>query len=82
MNKNLKIGICWAGRPRHIHDPYRNRCCPVNLLEKLAELPNVIFYNLQYNQGGKKDLSVEDRCRAKVANGEQCSRKHKEDELF
>jgi len=56
-SKNLKIGICWAGRPRHLHDPYRNRRCPIKLFEILAQLPNVCFYSLQYNPDLSTDLT-------------------------
>jgi tetratricopeptide (TPR) repeat protein len=57
LNKNLKIGICWTGRQRHIHDPYRNRRCPVKLFEILAQLPSVNFYNLNYNQRITEEIS-------------------------
>ena len=42
----LKIGICWAGSPRHVHDPYRNRSCPPNLFKVLAELNGIELYGL------------------------------------
>ncbi|MEE2745907.1 MAG: tetratricopeptide repeat protein [Pseudomonadota bacterium] len=57
LNEILKIGICWAGRPRHVHDPYRNRRCPVNLFETLAQIPRTRLYNLQYNQSFIVDSS-------------------------
>jgi tetratricopeptide (TPR) repeat protein len=42
----LKIGIAWAGNPKHPND--RNRSCPISFFSILAkELPDVQFYSLQ-----------------------------------
>ncbi|MEY3219363.1 MAG: hypothetical protein RIT27_720 [Pseudomonadota bacterium] len=42
----LKIGIAWAGNPKHPND--RNRSCSVSFFSNLAkEFPNIQFYSLQ-----------------------------------
>jgi len=41
----LKVGIAWAGSPKHIND--RNRSVPACELAPLAEASNARFYNLQ-----------------------------------
>ncbi len=46
-SKVKKIGIAWAGRPRHEFDPYRNRSCPPKAFESLLYVPNIQFYSLQ-----------------------------------
>ena len=46
----LKIGINWAGMPRHQSDPYRNRSCPVEAFEPLISLHGVNFFSLQTGQ--------------------------------
>jgi len=54
----LKIGICWAGRPRHVHDPHRNRSCPPNLFKALTELAGIELFGLPVDTPEKKeDLS-------------------------
>lgn len=42
---DLKIGIVWAGSPRHTND--RNRSCPLHLFGTLMETPGVRFFSLQ-----------------------------------
>jgi tetratricopeptide (TPR) repeat protein len=42
----LKIGIAWAGNPKHPND--RNRSCPINFFSNLAkELSEIEWYSLQ-----------------------------------
>ena len=43
----LKIGINWAGMPRHQSDPYRNRSCPAEAFIPLISLPGINFFSLQ-----------------------------------
>jgi hypothetical protein len=41
----LRVGLCWAGTPKHAHD--RLRSLNPQLLSPLARVPNVAFYSLQ-----------------------------------
>ena len=41
----LKVGIVWAGSPRHTND--RNRSCPLHRFGTLMEMPGVRFFSLQ-----------------------------------
>jgi hypothetical protein len=41
----LKVGLVWAGSPRHSND--RHRSCPLGLFEALAGLTDVTVYSLQ-----------------------------------
>jgi Flp pilus assembly protein TadD len=40
-----KIGLVWAGSPRHKRDRYRS--CPLEIFAPLARLSNMTFYSLQ-----------------------------------
>ncbi|MBT3990751.1 MAG: tetratricopeptide repeat protein [Rhodospirillaceae bacterium] len=46
-SRALKVGINWAGMPRHEFDPHRNRSCPVESFKSLLNLPDIEFYSLQ-----------------------------------
>ncbi len=47
----IKVGIVWAGNPKHPRD--RKRSCPVELFLSLADIPGVSLYSLQLGpQGG------------------------------
>lgn len=41
----LKVGICWAGKPSHRND--RNRSVGLDYFQDLAGVPGVAFYSLQ-----------------------------------
>ncbi len=43
----IRIGVCWAGRPRHEEDPYRNRSCPAEAFQPITELKGVRVVSLQ-----------------------------------
>jgi tetratricopeptide (TPR) repeat protein len=43
--KQFKLGIAWAGSPKHAND--RNRSCPLDLFEPLMQLEDVALYSLQ-----------------------------------
>ncbi|MBN06669.1 MAG: hypothetical protein CMM45_02405 [Rhodospirillaceae bacterium] len=43
----VRIGVCWAGRPRHEEDPYRNRSCPAEAFQPITELEGVRLVSLQ-----------------------------------
>jgi len=43
----FKVGIVWAGMPRHEFDPHRNRSIPVEALSPLLKLTEIQFYSLQ-----------------------------------
>ncbi len=45
VDKDLKIGIVWAGNPFHTRD--RNRSCSLADFAKLTEIPGLSFYSLQ-----------------------------------
>lgn len=45
IDENLRIGIVWAGNPRHTRD--RNRSCSMAEFAKLADIPGLSFYSLQ-----------------------------------
>lgn len=44
-DKNLKVGLVWAGRPDYAND--NNRSMPLTRLAPLADVPGVTFYSLQ-----------------------------------
>jgi hypothetical protein len=41
-----KIGLVWAGNPQHAFDALRS--IPVECLQPLADLPDTVFFNLQF----------------------------------
>ncbi len=45
--KKIKIGITWAGKPRHQSDPYRNRSCPIEIFEPLLNISGIKLFSLQ-----------------------------------
>ncbi|NQV57836.1 MAG: glycosyltransferase family protein [Rhodospirillales bacterium] len=46
-NIRTRIGIVWAGRQRHIQDPYRNRSCDINNFDEIIQMSGVACYSLQ-----------------------------------
>ncbi|MBZ0107197.1 MAG: tetratricopeptide repeat protein [Candidatus Scalindua rubra] len=44
-DNNLKVGIVWAGNPKHIDD--RNRSCSLNDFAHLTSIRGLTFYSLQ-----------------------------------
>jgi Flp pilus assembly protein TadD len=55
LGSGLKIGIAWAGNPKHVND--RNRSIPGDFLNELTSLPNVHWVSLQ-----KKAARLENQC--------------------
>jgi tetratricopeptide (TPR) repeat protein len=47
-----RIGLIWAGNPSHRHDKWRS-FHDVKLLAPLFDVPNTVFYNLQYGARGE-----------------------------
>ena len=43
----LRVGIAWAGMPRHEFDPHRNRSCPVEVFEVLKNNSKLVLHSLQ-----------------------------------
>lgn len=41
----FKIGICWAGNPKHARD--KERSCKLSLFEEINKIPNVKIFSLQ-----------------------------------
>lgn len=52
----LKVGLTWAGNPRHKND--RNRSLPVDALGALAGLDNILFFGLQKGCAGPNPLET------------------------
>lgn len=44
-DNNLKVGIVWAGNPKHVDD--RNRSCSLNDFLQLTSISGLTFYSLQ-----------------------------------
>jgi len=42
---NYKIGICWAGNPRHLRDEFRS--CNLSLFKNINKIKNVKLFSLQ-----------------------------------
>ena len=66
----FKIGICWAGNPKHPNDKYRS--CYLKNFKKINDIPNVILFSLQkdkrrrqYNTGEITDFT-EDSSNMKI----------------
>jgi tetratricopeptide (TPR) repeat protein len=51
-SSNLKVGIVWAGNPKHVNDSIRS--CPINELVKITAVKNVDFYSLQKGEPVKQ----------------------------
>jgi tetratricopeptide (TPR) repeat protein len=45
LSERIKVGIVWAGNPRHVND--RERSIPAELLRLLGDMPGVRFVSLQ-----------------------------------
>ncbi len=45
--KAIRVGVCWAGRPKFQHDPSRNRSFPGKLLVQLLSLDNTQLVGFQ-----------------------------------
>jgi tetratricopeptide (TPR) repeat protein len=43
----LKVGITWAGMPRHQSDPYRNRSCLIETFGPLLSITGINLFSLQ-----------------------------------
>jgi hypothetical protein len=54
----LKVGLAWAGRPKHIND--RNRSLPVSKLATLAGVENIWLCSLQKGPGGPAPFEMAD----------------------
>lgn len=55
-NKNaFKIGIVWAGAPRHTNNRYRS--CSLSDFAPLAQLPGIDLYSLQKGEASKEILN-------------------------
>jgi tetratricopeptide (TPR) repeat protein len=51
-SNGLKIGIVWAGSPKHSND--RNRSLPFSCLAPLAEISGIEFYSLQKGEAARQ----------------------------
>jgi len=59
-SKDLRIGIAWAGRQRHLMDAYRNRSCkPLDFLP-LAKRRGISLFSLQTGGGECPELPMTD----------------------
>lgn len=47
----FKVGLAWAGDPRHRND--RHRSVPAAMLKPLLSVPNVRFFSLQFGPGAE-----------------------------
>ncbi len=59
--RQFKVGIVWAGSPRHTNDIHRS--CPLSHWQMLWELSGVTWYSLQKGQPAKElpsDLPIQD----------------------
>ena len=62
-SKSFKVGLVWAGSPRHQND--HNRSCPPNYFVPLAKIKGIKLYNLQKDPPSNKktelvkDISIE-----------------------
>jgi len=50
--KGFKIGICWAGSPRHPNDRYRS--CHLKNFKKINNIPNVTLFGLQKDKRSRQ----------------------------
>jgi Flp pilus assembly protein TadD len=57
--KKLKVGMSWAGNPKHTHD--RNRSMRLVELLPLAQVPGVEFYALQKGPAGAQAAAMAGR---------------------
>jgi tetratricopeptide (TPR) repeat protein len=55
-NGNKRIGLGWAGNPRHKND--RNRSCPPSYLEPLSAVTGAAFFSLQKNPTTPAPMSL------------------------
>jgi hypothetical protein len=51
----LRIGLAWAGDPRHVND--RHRSIPLSAFATLGQVPEVMFVNLQKGAGAAQAAS-------------------------
>lgn len=56
VDKNIKIGLCWAGK----RYPDLQRSCPVESLAPLADLDGITWYSLQLSWKDKIPLPIND----------------------
>lgn len=62
---SLKVGIAWAGNPRHPHDGARS--VPLDVLAPVLQLPNCAFYSLQH-RFPDRDRAILDTMRGIVSS--------------
>jgi tetratricopeptide (TPR) repeat protein len=55
----LRIGLCWAGNPRHKAD--RQRSMPLEILASLAEIDKAVFFSLQFGPAAAQIAPLQSR---------------------
>ncbi|MHA1539822.1 MAG: tetratricopeptide repeat protein [Alphaproteobacteria bacterium] len=60
-DKNLKVGLVWAGNPKHKND--KNRSSSLENLRKILDMENITFYSLQKGERVKdiETLGLQDK---------------------
>ena len=68
----FKIGICWAGNPKHSRD--NERSCPLSFFKDIYKIPNVKLFSLQKELSSrirpyeKKPVNLSDCNEIKIVN--------------
>jgi Flp pilus assembly protein TadD len=55
-DSKLKIGLAWAGSPKHRND--HNRSCHLDVFSSLSEFSNISFYSLQKGSASEQTKNV------------------------
>ena len=51
----LRVGVCWAGQPKHLND--RNRSLTLETLRPLLDVPDIAWYSLQKGDAAEAQLT-------------------------
>jgi len=58
---NLKVALCWAGKPEHLHDHFRSM--PFGAFEPLWDIAGVDFYAFQFGEAAAENSWMPDLTR-------------------
>lgn len=63
QSRSLRVGLCWAGQPKHLND--RNRSLTLETLRPLLAVPGIEWFSLQKGDSAEAQLEPFNACSLK-----------------